>query len=225
MKNILIIGNSSIIFKKVNQLSLKRNYKVYSTFYSKDNHKKNSFFLDLQSEKSIDQFSNKTKNIKFDIVIILSATQARKNISNYNKSEIFKVLNTNVVGITLLLNKVINSFKKNSTLVIISSSSFLNGGYDLVYNISKSVLTTLSKSLSKHYGHKFKTITLLPGLIKGSNQVKNMKKERVLYHKKATPVKKLLDAGDIAKIIFELHNKHWLSANGSEIRLDGGYRG
>ena len=225
MKNILIIGNSSIIFKKISQLGSKKNYKIYSSFYSKNNHEKNSFFLNLEDKKSIEEFSNKIKNIKFDIIVILSATQLRKNISNYNKSEVLKVLNTNVVGITILLNKIINSFKKNSTLIIISSSSFLNGGYDLVYSISKSVLTTLSKSLSKHYGNKFKTITLLPGLIKGSNQVKNMKKKRVIHHKKFTPVKKLLDAGDIARIIFDLHNKHWLSANGSEIRLDGGYRG
>ena len=225
MKNILVVGNSSIIFNKINQLGLKKKYNIYSTFYSKNNSKKNSFFLDLQNEKSIENFFHKIKNVKFDIVVILSATQARKNISNYNKKEILEVLNTNVTGITLLLNKIINTFKKNSTLIIISSSSYLNGGYDMVYNISKSVLTTLSKSLSKHYGSKFKTITLLPGLIKGSNQIKNMKKHRVKHHKNATPIKKFLGADDIAKIIFDLHQSHWLSANGAEIRLDGGYRG
>lgn len=191
----------------------------------KNNKRKNSFYLDLTNEKSINTFYLKIKKIKFDLVIILSATQSRKNITDYQKAEIYKVLKTNVLGVTLLLNKIINCFKKNSTLIIMSSSSYLNGGYDAVYSISKSVLTTLSSSLSKHYGDKFKTITLLPGLINSSNQVKKMKKDRVLHHKKNTPVNKLLEANDIVKIIFDLTNDHWLSANGSEIRLDGGYRG
>tara|TARA_B100001123_G_C15267781_1_gene1009097 strand:- start:51 stop:731 length:681 start_codon:yes stop_codon:yes gene_type:complete len=226
VKNILIIGNSSIISKSIISLANKKKINIYSSFFSKKNDaRKNSFYLDLTNENTIDEFYNKIKKVKFDTVIILSATQARKNIAQYNKTEIYKVLKTNVIGITLLINKIINSFKKKSTLVIISSSSFLNGGYDVVYSISKSVLSTLSRSLSKHFGHKFKTITLLPGLINGSNQVKLMKKNRVSYHKKNTPVKKLLKAEDVAKIIFDLNNDHWLSANGSEIRLDGGYRG
>jgi len=226
VKNILIIGDSSIVSKKLILYADKKKINTYSSFFTKKrNKRKNSFYLDLTNEKSINTFYLKIKKIKFDLVIILSATQSRKNITDYQKAEIYKVLKTNVLGVTLLINKIINCFKKNSTLIIMSSSSYLNGGYDAVYSISKSVLTTLSSSLSKHYGDKFKTITLLPGLINSSNQVKKMKKGRVLHHKKNTPVNKLLEADDIVKIIFDLTNDHWLSANGSEIRLDGGYRG
>lgn len=225
MRNILIIGNSSIISRKIISFAQKKNICVYSSFFSNNKKIKNSFFLDLTNEKSIEDFCYKIKKIKFNMVIIVSAIQYRKNLSSYKNSEIYKVLNTNVIGITILLNKIVNFFKKKSTLVILSSSSYLNGGYDAVYNISKSVLSTLSKSLSKHYGYKFKTITLLLGLINNSNQANKMMKNRIIYHKKNTPVKKLLSANDIAKIIFDLEKEHWLSANGSEIRLDGGYRG
>jgi len=224
MKNILIIGNSSIISKEISSLAVKKKFNVISTYFSKKSSKKNSYFLDLTNENSIEKFYKNINNFKFDIVVICSATQVRKNIESYNKLEINKVLKTNVIGISYLINKIINSFKKNSTLIVISSSSFLNGGYDVIYNISKSLLSTLGRSLSKHYGYKFKTIMLLPGLIDGSNQMKKMKKNRISYHKKNTPVKKLLSANDVGKIIFDLHEKHWLSANGSEIRLDGGYR-
>ena len=95
----------------------------------------------------------------------------------------------------------------------------MNGGYDVIYSISKSLLSTLGKSFAKNFGNKFKTICLLPGLIDGSNQLKKLSKSRINYHKKNTPVKKFLKAEDVARIIFDLHNKHWLSANGAEIKF------
>tara|TARA_A100001388_G_C28774320_1_gene506171 strand:- start:2292 stop:2969 length:678 start_codon:yes stop_codon:yes gene_type:complete len=225
MKNILVIGNSSVISKKVCLLGKKKKFKVFSTYFKKKINKGIEFNLDLSDEESIKKFIKKIEFLKFDIVIITSAVLVGKGPEKYTRNEIQKVLKTNVIGISILISKIINCFKNNSTLILISSSSYMNGGYDVIYSISKSLLSTLGKSFAKNFGNKFKTICLLPGLIDGSNQLKKLSKSRINYHKKNTPVKKFLKAEDVARIIFDLHNKHWLSANGAEIKLDGGYKG
>ena len=72
MKNILIIGDSSIVSKKLILFAEKKKFNTYSTFFtSKSNKRKNSFYLDLTNEKSINTFYLKVKKIKFDLVIIL----------------------------------------------------------------------------------------------------------------------------------------------------------
>ena len=229
MRTVLILGGSSSIGKAIcNQFNNQGN-KVISTYFLKDdsaNTPKNakSFWLDLNSDKSIINFSKKlvSDKINVDILISLVGILPGKNLSEYSFEEIDKVLSINFTGQAKLIKNIIPLLTKKSRILLLSSISAQKGSYDPVYSASKGALLSFVKSLLPSLPIGATINAIAPGLIQDSAMFKNMTSDRQEFHKKQINSGKLLNEEDLAKIIFDLCEDHWNHLNGACIDLNGG---
>lgn len=194
MKNILILGGSSGIGKKLLSLYAKRN-RVFTTYNKnripkKDNIKlvfKFNFFSKLNNLA----FFKKISDIKFDIVIFIGAmTPNKKNKSGFFKNfdyEYFsKMLYINCYFPIKLFQELFLSkkIKSNSKIIFFSSlaGSISNRGKlkhnkpggDLIYRMSKSSLNSAIKNIAYDLKNtKIKLIALHPGYVRTKSGGKN----------------------------------------------------
>ena len=229
MSTVIILGGSSSIGKAIcNQFNNQGN-KVISTYFLKDdsaNTPKNaeSFWLDLNSDKSIIDFSNKlvSDKINVDILISLAGILPGKNLSEYSFEEIDNVLSVNFSGQAKLIRNILPLLTKKSRLLLFSSISAQKGSYDPIYAASKGALLSFIKSLVPSLPIESTVNAIAPGLIKDSTMFRNMSHDRQEFHKEQIHSGKLLDEDDLAKIIFDLCQDHWSHLNGACIDLNGG---
>ena len=229
MRTIVILGGSSSIGKAIfNQFNNKDN-KLISTYFSEDspaNASKNdeSFCVDLDSNKSIIEFSEKliSKKINVDILISLAGILPGKNLLEYTFEEIDKVLSINFTGQAKLIKNIIPLLTKKSRLLLLSSISAQKGSYDPIYAASKGGLLSFVKSLLPSLPIGASINAIAPGLIQDSTMFKNMTSDRQEFHKAQINSGKLLNEEDLAKIIFDLCQDHWNHLNGACIDLNGG---
>ena len=226
-KNVLIIGGSSSLAKNLSKIFLNNNYLVTSTYNNNkiQNFKKINNFkskqLDVEKMESIDNLIAyiNNKKIKFDLIINLLGTITGKELNKYSDYEIKKMIDINVLGITMLVKKLIPKLNKNSTFINLSSYSAIKGSFDPVYASSKIFLTPLLLSLAKKYRGKIRFITLCPSLIKNSKMYKDMKVKNIKVHESRNLNKKLVTIKDLSKIIFDVSKDHWIHLNGSIIQI------
>lgn len=202
--NCLMIGASSKF-----GLFLSRdlvNYNLFGT--SKNKNKLNflecQFFLDLNSDKSINKFiKNITSyHIKYDLVLFLAGLKPNKSrlknsfLSGLRYSEFNSYLKINCFSNILILENLINKnlLKKSAKIIFFSSAagSIQQRGNlthhktrgDLLYRISKSALNCAVKNISYDLNKKnFITLSIHPGFAINANDYN-------FYSKK---IKKLID--------------------------------
>ena len=229
MRTIVILGGSSSIGKAIfNQFNNKDN-KFISTYFSEDsptNTSKNneSFCVDLDSNKSIIEFSEKLilEKINVDILISLAGILPGKNLLEYTFEEIDKVLSINFTGQAKLIRNIIPLLSTKSKLLLMSSISGQKGSYDPFYSASKGALLSFVKSVLPSLPTGATINAIAPGLIQDSAMFKNMTFDRQESHKKQVNSGKLLNQDDLAKIIYDLCKDHWSHLNGACIDLNGG---
>ena len=229
MRTVLILGGSSSIGKAIcNQFNNQGN-KVISTYFLKDEssntpNNTESFWLDLNRDKSIIDFSNKlvSDKINVDILISLAGILPGKNLLEYSFEEIDNVLSVNFSGQAKLIRNILPLLTKKSRLLFFSSVSAQNGSYDPIYAASKGSLLSFIKSLVPSLPIESTVNAIAPGLIQDSTMFTNMTHVRQEFHKEKIHSGKLLDKDDLAKIIFDLCQDHWSHLNGACIDLNGG---
>ena len=225
-KNILIIGGSSQVGKKIISELDYSNYNIYCTFNTTkfNNNKAKSFKVNLNNLHNVEKFIIEIKKlkIKIDNIIFLQGKIHAKNLKKYSNKNILELFNVNLMSSIILIRQLHNTLNKNSTVVFISSISAVKGSYDSVYAASKSALLGFSKSLSIWLAPKTKFISLCPGPIDKTKMMKQFSKKRRNFHIKNNPNKELLNATDFAKIIIDVLSPHWRHANGSIININGG---
>jgi 3-oxoacyl-[acyl-carrier protein] reductase len=229
MSTVIILGGSSSIGKAIcNQFNTQDN-KLISTYCLKGDTSKNpknaeSFWLDLNSDKSIIDFSKKlvSDKINVDILISLAGILPGKNLSEYSFEEIDKVLSVNFSGQAKLIRNILPLLTKKSRLILLSSISAQKGSYDPIYAASKGALLSFIKSLLPSLPIESTVNAIAPGLIQDSTMFRNMTHDRQELHKEQIHSGKLLDENALAKIIFDLCQDHWSHLNGACIDLNGG---
>ena len=229
MSTVIILGGSSSIGKAIcNQFNTQDN-KLISTYCLKGDASKNpknakSFWLDLNSDKSIINFSKKlvSDKINVDILISLVGILPGKNLSEYSFEEIDKVLSVNFSGQAKLIRNILPLLTKKSRLILLSSISAQKGSYDPIYAASKGALLSFIKSLLPSLPIESTVNAIAPGLIQDSTMFRNMTHDRQELHKEQIHSGKLLDENALAKIIFDLCQDHWSHLNGACIDLNGG---
>jgi len=229
MSTVIILGGSSSIGKAIcNQFNTQDN-KLISTYCLKGDASKNpknakSFWLDLNSDKSIINFSKKlvSDKINVDILISLVGILPGKNLSEYSFEEIDKVLSVNFSGQAKLIRNILPLLTKKSRLLLFSSISAQKGSYDPIYAASKGALLSFIKSLLPSLPIEATVNAIAPGLIQDSTMFRNMTSDRQELHKEQIHSGKLLDENALAKIIFDLCQDHWSHLNGACIDLNGG---
>ena len=225
-KNILLIGGSSNIGKKIIQnLNLKK-FNIYTTSNSKKviNQKVKNFKVNLKNFEEIQNLVNnfEKKKIKFDYIIFLQGIIYSIDLSNYDEKRILDVFTVNTLSVISFSKEIVKVLKKNSLNVFVSSISGHNGSYDPIYAASKSALHGFTKSLSKWMAPKHRFICLCPGPIKNTSLFKNFSKKRQIFHSKNNPMNELISSSDFAKMLIDVLEPHWKHANGSIININGG---
>ncbi len=225
-KNILLVGGSSNIGKKIIQhLNLKK-FNIYTTSNSKkiNSKKVKNFQINLKNFKEIKNLINlfEKKKIKFDYIIFLQGIIYSIDLKKYDEKRIFDVFTVNALSVISFSKEIVKVLKKNSLNVYVSSISGHNGSYDPIYAASKSALHGFTKSLSKWMAPKHRYICLCPGPIKNTALFKNFSKKRQIFHSKNNPMKELINSSDFAKILIDVLEPHWKHANGAIININGG---
>ena len=165
-KNILIVGGSSSIGKKVTKnLSFKK-FNIYTTSNNNNinTEKVKNFKINVKNLDEIKKLIKyfKKDRIKFDYVVFLQGIIYSSDLKGYTEGKILDILSVNTYSIIFFSKEIIKILKNNSLNVYISSISGLNGSYDPVYAASKSALHGFTKSLSKWMAPNHRFICLCP---------------------------------------------------------------
>ena len=202
--NCLMIGASSKFGLYLSQDLV--NYNLIGT--SKNKNKLNflecQFFLDLNSDKSINKFINNiaSYHMRYDLVLFLAGLKPNKRriknsfLSGLRYSEFNSYLKINCFSNVLILENLIknNLLNKRAKIIFFSSAagSIEQRGKlahhktrgDLLYRISKSAINCAVKNISYDLNKKnFITLSIHPGYATNTNDYN-------LYSKK---IKKLID--------------------------------
>ena len=180
--------------------------------------------LDLSDEESIDLFIKGLANNKLpiDSAIFVSGVLPGKSLENYLHKEMNTVLDINFLGQAKCVQALLPLLANPSQILMISSVSGERGSYDPIYAASKGAIIAFVKSLATSLPPQVRCISIAPGLVKGSGMYEAMAAEIRKTHLDRTPLKKLITAEELAKIVFDLTKSHWAYANGACIRINGG---
>ena len=137
-----IIGTYNTSLKEMNELKTKiENIGVNFQFYK----------LDLSSEDNINDMCNKIKEkyANVDVLVNNAALSLDNNFLDKTKEEFIKVLEVNLVGPFLLIQKL-NNLLVDSKIINISSTDGINtySKLSMDYSASKAGLINLTKSLA-----------------------------------------------------------------------------
>jgi|688.fasta_scaffold200317_2 short-subunit dehydrogenase len=196
-KSILIIGASGDLGKSISKKFIQKNYQVYAT-YNKNkknlNKKKfcNIYKLNLSNIKSVKIFSNKIKNIKFNIILFIAAVTPHKNnikdntFGDINTKSLLEFFFINCVANIKLFEYLLrnNCINKNGKIVFFSSlagSIHYRGKLkhnkkfgNMSYRISKASLNSAVKNMAYDLDESgYIVISMHPGYIKTSSKNRN----------------------------------------------------
>lgn len=192
--NIIATYNTSL--KEINELE-KKIKNIGVDFYS--------YKLDLSSEKSIDEVCNiiKDKYDNIDVLINNAALSLDNNFLDKTKEEFMKVLEVNLVGPFLLIQKL-NSLLINSKIINISSTDGINtySKLSMDYSASKAGLINLTKSLALELENA-EIYALCPNWV-NTESIREMNQEYLEEEMNRVGQKKLIEPTEVANKVIEI---------------------
>jgi 3-oxoacyl-[acyl-carrier protein] reductase len=226
--NVLIIGGSSKLGLEVSNVFVRNNENVFATYKTSpifiENNKFNAMKLDLTSDPSVKDFIENIMlgELKFDMVVFIAGLLLGNSLKEYSDLEVNTVMNVNFNSQAILLKKLLPFLSQDSQVLMMSSISAERGSYDPIYAASKGAIISFTKSLSSWLAPKTRANALAPGLIEDTSMFFDMSEDRRKHHITNSPTGKLMQATDLANIIFDLSRSHWSHLNGAVLRLNGG---
>jgi 3-oxoacyl-[acyl-carrier protein] reductase len=226
--SVVIIGASASIGPQISQKFIERGSEVLSTYFSGEpvvlSAQSLAAYLDLSSEKSIEEFSSHLKKYpkRIGVLIFLAGILPGKSLGNYNFSEIDQVMNINFTGQAKLLSKLIPLLSQDACILMLSSISARRGSFDPIYAASKGALVSFVKSMASKLPSGMRINALAPGLIEGTTMFADMDPKIQDMHRDQTNSNKLLSIQDLADVIFDISQTKWAHLNGACIDLNGG---
>jgi 3-oxoacyl-[acyl-carrier protein] reductase len=226
-KNIIIVGASSSIGNTIISKFRTPSNKIIASYFSKIDIKTEDAIhpikLNLNNDQSIEQFVKQINLMihHIDIAIFLAGILPGKNLKEYDKTDIEKVMTVNFTGQAKVIKGLLPLFASGSQIIMISSISAQKGSYDPVYAASKGAILSFVKSLAIGLAG-VRVNAIAPGLIQDSTMCKEMSVERQELHRQQTSHKNLLFMTDLAEVIYDISKSHWKHLNGACIDLNGG---
>jgi 3-oxoacyl-[acyl-carrier protein] reductase len=184
----------------------------------------NWFHLDLTERKTIETVTKglANSNSRIDTALFVSGVLPGKTLETYLDKEMNTVLDINFLGQAKCIRALLPLLNSPSQILMISSVSGERGSFDSIYAASKGAVISFIKSLAIWLPPQVRCIAVAPGLVEGSGMYDAMAAEVRQAHLDRTPLKKLITAEELAKIVFDLTKSHWAYANGTCIRINGG---
>ena len=233
-ENIIITGSSKGLGNYLS-INLAENYKIIGISRKKNKKLKNTYFIDLSKERSVQLFFKrlKKKNIKIHALVLCAGDRLKRNNEYLTKRDFNLMYQNNFLSTTNLIENFVNIYKKNSQnakIVVISSICGVQDiGAPIPFSVSKSAINFYCKMKSKVLAKKYKISlnVISPGNIIQKNNLwdKKMKhdKKKILNQiKKNVPLNRFCEPEEILKIIKLLISKKNKSISGSNFIIDGG---
>jgi len=225
--NIIIVGASSSIGNSIISKFRSPSTNIIASYFTKKDIKPedniHSLELDLRKDQSIHKFINEVMSITshVDTAIFLAGILPGKNLKEYDKTDIEKVMTVNFTGQAKVIKGLLPLLDSDSQIIMISSISAQRGSYDPIYAASKGAILSFVKSLAVGLGG-VRVNAIAPGLIDDSTMYKEMSAARRELHRSQTSDRQLLNISDLSDIIYDISKNHWKHLNGACIDLNGG---
>ena len=200
MKNIIITGGSSGLGKYlVKELSKDNNIIVLSkSSLNKKNKNIESYNCDISNYEVLNDTMNSIikKYKKIDILINCAGLYINGELEDNDNTDIFNVINTNLVGTIYCCKKVISNMKKNKNGIIININSQLGISSKeerSIYSSSKWGLSGFTKSLQLEASkYNIRVTNLVIGSLNETMKINGVKYKRP---------KKYIDNSNILSVI------------------------
>ena len=193
-----IIGTYNTSLEKIKQLKTK----IESIGVKFDYYK-----LDISNELEIEEFASniKSKYSNIDVLVNNAAICMDNPFTLKTKDEFMKVLEVNLVGPFILIQKLF-SIMNSGIIINISSTDGINtySRLNMDYSASKAGLINLTKSLSLEF-ENIKVYAICPNWV-NTESVKEMNQDYLLEEMKRIKQNKLIDKEDVAKKVIEVVN-------------------
>lgn len=164
-----------------------------------------SYKLDISNEKNINELCNsinkKYENI--DVLVNNAALAIDNNFLDKTKEEFIKILEVNLVGPFLLIQKLYNLLT-NSKIINISSTDGINtySKLSMDYSASKAGLINLTKSLALEFENA-KVYALCPNWV-NTEAIREMNTDYLKEELDRIGQKKLIEPKEVSKKLIEI---------------------
>lgn len=224
MKKAVITGGSSGIGLSIVKMLVKNGYYVYNIDILESKFINNNL---LQLTYDINDTNLILKEFidinHIDLLINNAAIQVEKPFIDNTNEEIDVVLNTNLISLVKLTNKLISKMNNNSMILNISSVHGQKPRVNkITYDISKAALEMFTKELALELSPKIRVNALSIGAtITPMNEMFNNQSHFENSLSKI-PLKHVFEANDIANVVINLISEDFKYLTGSIIIYDGG---
>ena len=185
-----------------------------------------TFAFDISSYDEVKQFFKNLPKItkRLDIVINNAAIMHTSMIATTKKEDIDKLFQTNVFSAFYILSfasRVMLKAKKGSIVNINSIMGCSGASGHSLYSATKASISGFTKSLSKELAPFIRVNEIAPGVVdtKMIEKLKDEEKEKIIQN---TPLKRIANPDEIAKVALFLSSDMASFITGECIRVDGG---
>lgn len=226
-RSILIVGGSSSVGRAIVERFRRDGAKLLCT-YRQDpvdfGPGVRAVALDLTIPESIERFVGEVVPGfgQLDLAVLLPGILAGRDLRSYDEGEIDRIITVNLTGQVKLIRRLLPHLRHGSQILMMSSISAHRGSYDPVYAASKGAILSLVRSLATWLAPDIRANAIAPGLIEGSTMYQQFTPERRAVHLSQIPMRRFLQAEDLAEVIRDLAQPHWSHLNGACIDLNGG---
>lgn len=234
MKKVLITGVSRGIGRGIAEKFLQEGYCVYGTFNSSkakaeelvaiygDERVKLFGPYDFTKIEQTQQLVKDLERYQFDSIVCNAGMFAENDDFNDFDVDVFnETMHCNFYAPMVICVGLKDAIKDGGSIVLMSSNDAYPGAFSsMSYTISKAAIISLMRCLCVNFGHKnVRVNSVAPGAINTDMNTD----EQMNIAPYFTPVSRVGQPVDVAKVVYFLASDESAFVNGENITIDGGY--
>ena len=183
--------------------------------------------LNLNSRSSVCNFIEKYKDTTFDVIINNAGINDINVLENVSDSQLFDMLEVNLIAPILLLRAFIPNMKKNNYGRIVNIGSIwavVSKEGRSIYSATKNAMHGITNALAIELAEKNILVnTVCPGFTLTELTYKNNTPEQITEISEKIPLKRMAKPEEIADVVYLLASEKNTYITGQKICVDGGF--
>lgn len=157
--------------------------------------------LDMRDLDAVTRFKLPADDI-YDGVVFAQGINPARGIDQITSAEFEDMMRVNVISTTFLVKALRPNVRRGGAFVMLGSAAVRRGSFDPSYGAAKAALEGLMNSFCRYDAeHRYLIVSL--ALVAGSPVSLSMPAERREQHANTMFGRKLIDGGDVARLILE----------------------